>query len=65
MEVTIGQARRLLQAAGADEVDDDAAKELASTLETYAGYISEEAAAIARGDDRGVVRREDIVEAEQ
>lgn len=65
MELTPGQARQLLQDAGADDVSDKAAKELAKTLETYAGYISEEAVALAIDDERDVVRKEDVVEAER
>lgn len=65
MEFTIKQARELLKDAGAEDVSDEAAKELAQTLETYAGYISEEAIAQAQDKERSVVRKDDIVEAER
>lgn len=65
MELTAAQARALLERAGAEDVSDEAATELAQTLETYAGYISEEAIAQAVDNDRGVVRREDVIEAER
>lgn len=64
MELTPKQAKELLRDAGADDVSDRAAKELASTLETYAGYISEEAIALAVSDERSVVTKDDIIEAE-
>lgn len=65
MELTPEYARRLLREAGATDVSDDAAEELAQTLETYAGYISEEATALAIDDDRNVVKKEDVIEAER
>lgn len=65
MELTPAQAKELLRDAGADDVSDSAAKKLAETLETYAGYISEEAIALAADAERSVVTREDIIEAER
>ncbi len=65
MELTPEYARQLLAAAGAEDVSDEAAEELAQTLETYAGYISEEATALARDDERTVVTKEDVMEAER
>lgn len=58
-------ARKLLEDAGAEDVSDAAAAELADTLETYAGYISEEAIALATDADRDVVRKDDVIEAER
>lgn len=65
MELTPAQAKELLKDAGATDVSDAAAKKLAETLETYAGYISEEAIALAADEERSVVTREDIIEAER
>ncbi len=65
MELTPEYARQLLESAGAEDVSDEAAEELAQTLETYAGYISEEAIALAIDEDRNVVRKQDIIEAER
>lgn len=64
MELTPTQVKELLKDAGADGIADDAAKELAQTLETYAGYISEEATALARDEERSVVTKQDIIKAE-
>lgn len=64
MELTPAQMKALLQEAGAEAVADDAAEELARTLETYIGYVTEEAVVLARNDDRKTVAREDVVEAE-
>lgn len=64
MEITAAQMRTLLKEAGADSVSDEAAAELAQTLENYIGYISEEAVAQARDDERAVVTRDDIMAAE-
>lgn len=65
MELTPAQAKELLKDAGADDVSDEAAAEFARTLETYAGYISEEAIAQAIDNDRSIVRKEDVIEAER
>lgn len=65
MELTPAQARELLLKAGAADVSDAAAAELAQTLELYAGYVSEEAVAQARDDDRKVIRKDDVVKAEK
>jgi histone H3/H4 len=56
MELTPAQAKELLK--------DAAAKKFAETLETFAGYISEEAIALAANEERSVVTREDVIEAE-
>ena len=65
MELTSAQALKLLEDHGAGDVDDDAALELAQTLERYAGYISEEAVAHVEDDGRKAIKREDIVAAEE
>lgn len=65
MELTIAQMKQVLQDAGAADVSGTAAEELAETLENYIGYISEEAVAQARQQDRTAVRREDIIAAEE
>ncbi|MFB6216604.1 MAG: hypothetical protein ABEJ72_06515 [Candidatus Aenigmatarchaeota archaeon] len=64
MELTAAQAREMLEEAGADEVDQEAAEEFAQVLENYMGYISEEAVARADGDERPVTE-EDIISAEE
>lgn len=65
MELSVEQARRLLVAAGAEDVADDAAAELARTLETYAGHVSEEAVAQALEEGNGVVTQKHIIAAEE
>lgn len=65
MELTPGQMKQLLQDAGAENVSDAAAENLARTLETYIGYVTEEAVVLAQNDDRKTVNREDVITAEQ
>lgn len=65
MELTVAQMQAVLQAAGAESVDEAAAEELAAVLENYMGYIAEEAVAQARDNERGHVAREDVVAAEE
>lgn len=65
MELTPAQMRKILEEEGAEEVGDEAAEELAEVLEKYIGYISEEAVAQAREEDRSAVTRADIIAAEE
>lgn len=64
MELAPEQMRAFLVDAGAEEVDPEAAEELAELLENYIGYLSEEAVALAREEERNVVTRDDILRAE-
>lgn len=60
MELSPKTARKLLVEAGAEEVDDRAADELANLLDLFAGHISEEAVALVEDDGRTVVQEQDI-----
>ncbi len=63
MELDHQTVVKLLQDAGAEDVTGDAAEELGGLLEVFAGYITEEAIALANEDGRQVVEKQDIEQA--
>ncbi|MDY6771133.1 MAG: histone [Candidatus Nanohaloarchaea archaeon] len=63
MELSTKTTRRLLEEAGAEDVEEDAAEELADTIELFAGYISEEAVGIAQESKRKVITKDDVEQA--
>lgn len=65
MELTPVQMKDLLRSAGAEDVEEDAAEEMARVLENYIGYITEEAVALADADGRKTVDKADVVRAEE
>ncbi len=65
MELAPEQMRTLLRDAGAPDVEDAAAEELAELLENYIGYLAEEAVALAQEDGRAAVTGDDILQAEK
>ncbi|MDY6768760.1 MAG: histone-like protein [Candidatus Nanohaloarchaea archaeon] len=64
MELSPEQIQALLEADDAT-LSTAAAEELAEVLENYIGYITEEAAGLAREDGRDAITQQDIVEAEK
>lgn len=63
MELSPETARKLLHEAGAEDVEDEAAHELAKLLDLFAGHLSEEAVALVEDDSRTVVQQDDIQQA--
>ncbi len=63
MELSTKTMHRILEDAGADDVDEDAAEELADTIELFAGYISEEAVGLAADSERKVITKDDVIKA--
>jgi len=63
MELSPETARTILHEAGAEDVEDDAADELAKLLDLFAGHLSEEAVALVEDDGRTVIQQDDIQQA--
>jgi histone H3/H4 len=63
MEFSVSKMKEMLKNAGDKRVSEDSAMELGDVLETFAGDVAEEAAAVAEEDGRKTVRAEDIKEA--
>jgi histone H3/H4 len=63
MEFSVSKMKEMLKNAGDKRVSEDSAEELGYVLETFAGDVAEEAAAVAEEDGRKTVRAEDIKEA--
>lgn len=55
--------KKLLKEHGAEDVSDDAAEQLAETLEVFAGHISEEAIARSENKNETVITKADIEKA--
>lgn len=60
MEIAPSTMKKLLKEHGAETVSDDAAAELAETLEVFAGHISEEAIARTEDQNKTVITKADI-----
>lgn len=63
MEFSVSKMKETLRSESDKRVSEQAAKELGSIMEMFAGDVAEEAAAVAAEDDRKTVRGEDIKEA--
>lgn len=63
MEFAKAKMKQILKKNGAQRVSEGAIKEFNDLLESYAGYITEEAIGQAKESERKTVRREDIVKA--
>ncbi|MCJ7450513.1 MAG: NFYB/HAP3 family transcription factor subunit [Candidatus Nanohaloarchaeota archaeon QJJ-9] len=63
MEFSKKTLKKLFSEEGAGKVEKEAIEEFDSLLENYAGYITEEAVAIASKNDRKVVKKHDIEKA--
>lgn len=63
MELDHQTVVKLLKDAGAEDVTGDAAEEFGGLLEVFAGYVTEEAIALANEDGRQVVEKQDIEQA--